>query len=174
MDLPSDFLRDAIARGRVVTGLEICRFMLAQSPQDAFLLSVYGDSLRRVGRLMEAEDALLAVKDADGPNARRAQLHLGELYESSGRFNDAEPRFRRAIELDPSSTVARIFLGGMLASAGRINEAIEIHASATQCTGDVDEAYLNLGHCHRALSDYDTAIKNYGRALKPLARLRRG
>jgi tetratricopeptide (TPR) repeat protein len=50
-----------------------------------------------------------------------------------------------------------IFLGCCLSSQGRLVEAREAYHRGTQCEGDPDEAWLNVGLISRALGELEAA-----------------
>jgi Flp pilus assembly protein TadD len=66
----------------------------------------------RLGRTAAAAQALeeAALLDAGDPNPL---LNLGLLHESAGERAEAASAFRRALERDPASTVARARLSSL-------------------------------------------------------------
>jgi eukaryotic-like serine/threonine-protein kinase len=64
------------------------------------------------------------------PHASEAHATLGYVRHYEWQWEDAEQAFRRAIELNPSYALARVWYANMLVSRGRIDEALrEIFAA---------------------------------------------
>jgi tetratricopeptide (TPR) repeat protein len=89
--------------------------------------SVYGSELRALaalesGRYEEAMTHVRALLATDDRASTVWSLY-GTVLDRSGRSAEAEPAFRRALELFPGSAEARFGLGAALASLGRTAEA---------------------------------------------------
>jgi tetratricopeptide (TPR) repeat protein len=89
-----------------------------------------GDAHRQLGtilmRLGEYDDALAAFDTALGYGvANPQQVHyLGGLIEGSReQWPDAIDKFRQAVDIDVSFTMAHVHLGRSLAEAGHFDEA---------------------------------------------------
>ena len=65
------------------------------------------------------------------PLLAEAQDALGVVYARDGQWRQSEASFRRAIELDPNSSVTRLnFVSSLLWPLGRINESVQqLHAA---------------------------------------------
>jgi tetratricopeptide (TPR) repeat protein len=99
--------------------------MLDRWPDDAYALASRSHVLAQLGR-----------RDAAIADARRLTLHhparsaadwfnLAFLLEGAGHNDDAEPAFRRALELDPKLDRAWYGLGLVLIRQGRLDEAVD-------------------------------------------------
>lgn len=75
-------------------------------PNDAALLTILGEALRRGGRRQEAERALRDAIEAD-PDIPDAYVNIGVLHASSGDKAEAARRFRQALAIDPGNAAAR-------------------------------------------------------------------
>ncbi len=98
--------------------------MLQRWPDDAYALASRSHVLAQLGR----RDA--AIADAQRLTARHPArsaadwFNLAFLLEGAGRNDDAEPAFRRALELDPKLDRAWYGLGLVLIRQGRLDEAV--------------------------------------------------
>jgi serine/threonine-protein kinase len=59
------------------------------------------------------------------PHSAEAHAALGYVWHYDWRWTDAEREFRRAIELNPSYSMARIWYANLLMSRSRMKEAVE-------------------------------------------------
>lgn len=85
-------------------------------PEEVELLALAAD-LEAAGDLEPATEALRALLQAGGPNAR-VSFMLAELLYRTGDLTAARERFYAAIELDPDHLEARTGLGCVLAELG--------------------------------------------------------
>lgn len=84
---------------------------------DAAEILDLADDLEAAGEFVEAAEALRAVLQAQGPNARITFM-LAELLYRAGDLTAARERYYAAIELDPDHLQARSSLGCVLAELG--------------------------------------------------------
>ncbi len=96
-------------------------------------------------------------------------MHLGLLYQDSGRFAEAERWFTAATRTAPGDTGPWIFLGGLLARSERFAEACAVLEKGLHAEGDVDEIWFNLGLNKKGLGDYLGAKECFQQALKDIA-----
>ena len=61
------------------------------------------------------------------------------------RPEEAEPHFRRALELTPRDSDAMYNLGGTLKALGRVDECVEVYQEAVKVNDDDWELCYNLG-----------------------------
>jgi Flp pilus assembly protein TadD len=78
---------------------------LAARPGDPFLLTLYGEGLRRNRQFPEAEQALRSAIEADADQFE-PYLNLGVLLAEQGRFAEAVKMFREALSIDPANQPA--------------------------------------------------------------------
>lgn len=94
-------------------------------------------------------------------------IHLqeGERYLESGEWEAAEAAFRRAVEVDPQSAVARSKLGVALAHQRRLDEAEREFARAVTINPGYAPGWSNLGNVYRERGRLDEALQAYERAV---------
>jgi hypothetical protein len=80
--------------------------------------TIFGEALRRGGRLAEAAGALDRAI-AEDPDVPEAYVNLGVVRAAQGRREEAERLFRRALAIDPGNRAARGNLGRLDAGKSR-------------------------------------------------------
>jgi tetratricopeptide (TPR) repeat protein len=140
----------------------------------AFFLTQLGDV---EGTLAQLEGELSRAEGR--ATAERARLHYlaGGLAVRQGRDERGLEHFRRAVELDPELSDARIKLGNALARAGRFEAAIEQFGEVLRRRpGDRDlavkraTALLNLGRGRQAVEALEALVAEDPR--DPVTRIR--
>jgi Flp pilus assembly protein TadD len=126
-----------------------------QQPQSAKLQKSWGDMSVRRGALDAAAlhyRAALAL-EPESPSTRAAIAELAELLLKKGNAlflsqqnEEAEQRFREAIELSPALAMAHGNLGAVLIQLGRIPEAKQELLKAIELTPDNAQGHCNLGY----------------------------
>lgn len=127
---------------------------------DAYLLDAYYDYQNlplqeAYERAKEAAQSALRLDDT----LPEANVASGMVSEFEGDLKAAERAFLRAIELDSSSTTARLRYAHLLASTSRLEQAI----SELQIAGENDPASSTL--C-QALGDYLLLARRYDESIK--------
>jgi tetratricopeptide (TPR) repeat protein len=121
--------------------------MLELKPESDALWFRLSDSLSAIGRYSEAREALSKVKVV--PESRRGQIELvrATINQGLGDLTGAEASLRKAVELDPKTTVTWVYLAQFLGlhdqteeAIGVLNKCIEVAA-----VGDQDEVHWMLG-----------------------------
>jgi len=74
-----------------------------QMPNNARVLDTFGWTLARIGKLTDAERALVRAVQLEKPLAA-SRYHLGWVYEQLGRFEDALKQYRQGFEMVRSKT----------------------------------------------------------------------
>ena len=114
----------ALVFGRVARAQDIFTRMLARWPDDGYALASRAHLHAQAGR----RDAALADAQAlvrMHPQRSAADwFNLAYLLDEDGRPAEAEPAFRRALDLDPKLDRAWYGLGLALIRLGRLDEAI--------------------------------------------------
>ena len=161
-------IREAEAKDRPATATELLRVYLARAPSDQFYRYLYGENLRILGFLSQAEEMLHSVELEAVPENKRylVELSIAKIYEAQGDLNLAEEHYAAATRATPRSTVPWVFFGGFLSVQGRLREAIEILTRGLTAEGDTDEVHLNLAKCARGLGDFAGARGHYEAALR--------
>lgn len=170
LDRMFDWARTALREsGREAIAIELLSAYVSQRPLDNYARYLLGDALRAVGRVAEAEHALLqSLSEASEKSRARIMAALGMLKARHGSLDAAEEWFRRATSDDVGRDKGWMWImrGSNLAVAGRFDEAAECHLRAAQLPGDPDEALLNLGYVRRAQGRYADAIDAFRKALE--------
>ncbi len=126
-------------------------------PDTAEVHNVLGLLALREGRgaeaLIEFEAALSRDPGSVNARANLGQLRLDEAAPllEAGRFADAVPLLRVAVELMPDDAGAQNDLGVALASLGEIHQAFEHFSRAVALAPDFAEAQRNLASARAAL-----------------------
>ncbi len=147
----------------------------ALSAENADELSVHvalGDLLRREERFADAVTAYERALDLiDTPEQRHWVLYYTYAIslERDGRFDDAEPWFRRTLEFVPDNPSVLNYLGYSLIEERRnLDEALDMIERAVE--GDPESGYIvdSLGWAFYRLGRYDEAVPVMERAVELL------
>jgi len=149
------------------------------SPRDFYLalVSVELVTLRFKSARRLAEESLAREKhDPEMQLAAGCAEEMEALSErlSNGRWPDgtlreAEVRFRRALEEDPTLQEARLRLGWVLVRRGRPDEALPFLEAVTDAPRSPSRgalAWLFLGAAHEALEEWSVAEEAYRRSVE--------
>ncbi len=146
--------RDAANDNCPAIAVELLQRYLAQDASQGFRQFLYAESLRVIGRVSEAQQALAGVTEFPQDKQSLIELQWGELFMQKREFQKAEERFVHAARLDPSSATPWIYLGDCLIRQERFAEACDRLSHGLTAPEDVDEVYFKLGYSRRALKDY--------------------
>ncbi len=94
-----------------------------------------------------------------------AKLKLADLYSAQNDFNNAEPRYKRLIELDKNNFDVHNNYAEMLYRNKRLSEALEEYRAAVLINPQSPEACNNLGVILKDMQDYDEALGLFFNAL---------
>ena len=121
-----------------------------------------------VAGLLVAALALALRVPPPPSHGAREHVMLAAALAGRGRTGEAERMLRRAVEIDPASSVARFNLGRLLASSGREAEGEEALKEAVRLAPDFAAAHAALGDlaARSGREGADTeARRSYERAL---------
>ncbi len=113
------------------------RDVAAKSPRNGRGLMNYGLALMRRGAYGEARAAFEAAHRLL-PGYAVLEVNLGILEGATGRPEEAEAHFRRALALDPAAPSSRTFYARWLVDRGRAAEAVPLLSEAIRI-GPADE-----------------------------------
>jgi len=99
--------------------------MLRRWPGDAYALASRSHVRAQLGRRDEAIADLQALVAAQPDRSAAYWFNLAYLLEDAGRYEAAEPAFRRALALDPKLDRAWYGLGLVLIRLQRADDAVE-------------------------------------------------
>ncbi|MGQ9609365.1 MAG: fused MFS/spermidine synthase [bacterium] len=95
-----------------------------------------------------------------------AHIKLGTVYQNQGQLDKAINEFKKAIEINPNSMLARSSLAYIYESQGRFAEAIEEMKEVARIKPDLPQVYVSLGLLYDRQSMYDNAISEFKKALQ--------
>jgi len=98
------------------------------------------------------------------PENRHAQRMLGDVLNLAGRFQDAEPWFRRVLERAPDDPEARRGLALCLSRTGRLEEAMTVLRRLLADSPDDAVAHNYLGACLADRGRLPEAAEHFRRA----------
>jgi len=151
-------------QGRNGEALDLIGAALKIEPDNAEVLTSYGNALKGLGRLAEAEasfDQALAVK----PDFGGALYNRALLLQQMNRFEDALESYDRALALPPYFVEALYNRGVMLLVMKRDNDALESFDRALAIRPGFSEAWNNRGNALRNLGRYVDSLASYDKAL---------
>lgn len=146
---------DKIAIKNIIQNISYLRFL------PLFLMGFYAIQLKNYGRAVELYKQ--AVETAPG----FAPLYcvLGDIYLSTGYFEDSITEYKMAIWLDPFNIAAYRHLCRAYEEQGDYNQAIEIYNKLIAMAPNMPDLYSNLANIYYIKGDFDSAISNYQTAI---------
>lgn len=112
-----------VRTGRFAEAEARLRARLAQDPQDAWARNKLGAALALSGRREEAR-LVLEQLTADEPDFAPAWINRGNMAFEDGDYDEAERLYRKALELDPLSSVAHNNLAAVMKKRGDISAMV--------------------------------------------------
>jgi Flp pilus assembly protein TadD len=111
--------------GRFEDARRSCRRAVRDRPDLPEAHILLAEIHRQLGDEARARESIERVSRLR-PGRSEAHLHLlvADLLGDAGRYGEAEPRYRRALELDSGLSDARYNLAGALSAMGRADESI--------------------------------------------------
>jgi len=107
----------------------------------------------------------LAQMDAPATDFYRL-FDLAALMVEKGKYDEAIPEFRRALELNPEDVRSHSKLGIALAGIGRVDEAISEYRKAMELDPDYADAYSKLGLALARIGKREEARLQFEKALE--------
>ncbi len=156
--------------GRRDEAIAALRKAAEASPGNAELWSSLGDLLRRTERFAEAAEAYSRAIELIGQPERRHWFLFyvrGIAYERSGRWEEAERDFRKALELEPDQPNVLNYLGYSLVEKGiKLDEALEMIRKAVEKRPNDGYITDSLGWALYRLGRYEEAVEPMERAVE--------
>jgi len=109
---------------------------------------------RKFPEAMPLMEAAIAKKPTDV----RMFWHLAEAQRESKRCADAEPNYRKALQLDSSLTAAQLGLGRCLVEMKRPDDALPLFEKAG-ATLELAQVYEDAGNWDKVIPLYEAALK---------------
>ena len=112
---------------------------------------------------------LLSAAFVSAQKAERDYIRKGNRLFNDSVFVDAEVNYRKALEINPKSTVSMYNLGNTLSQQQKFQDAMEQYASASKIEKDkmkLAHIYHNMGVLFQAGKDYAKAVEAYKMSLR--------
>lgn len=145
--------------GRQESACETFGEMVARWPTDPYALSSRAHVLAQLGRRDAAIVDAQALVRAHPQRSGGDWFNLAFLLEDAGRLDEAEPAFRRALELDPKLDRAWYGLGLVLIRQGRLDEAVQALKRNTELQPMSPYGWYQLARVHVDRHEPDEARK---------------
>lgn len=112
---------------------------------------------------------LLVAVSASAQKAERDLIRKGNRFFKDSVYVDAEVNYRKALEVNPKSTVSMFNLGNTLALQNKLQEAMEQYVGAARIEKDksnLAQIYHNMGVIFHSQKDYAKAVEAYKQSLR--------
>lgn len=112
---------------------------------------------------------LLLAAGASAQKEERDFIRKGNRLFNDSVFVDAEVNYRKALEVNPKSTVSMYNLGNTLSQQQKFQDAMEQYVSASSIEKDktkLAQIYHNMGVVFQAGKDYAKAVDAYKMSLR--------
>lgn len=112
---------------------------------------------------------LLMAVTASAQKAERDFIRKGNRFFKDSVYVNAEVNYRKALEVNPQSTVSMFNLGNTLAQQNKLQEAMEQYVAATKMEKNKDglaQIYHNMGVIFQSQKDYAKAVEAYKQSLR--------
>jgi choline-sulfatase len=116
------------------------------------------------GLIEQAIEGYNDILKAD-PNNMEANLHLGQCYKETGKYDIAIKYFKKAAYFKPDEPEAHDGLGNIYKSMGKVKEAFDEFQIAAVLDPDNPVILNNIGWCYQQTLDFDKAMEYYHKAL---------
>ena len=146
---------DKIAIKNVCSNLSYFMFL------PLFLKGFYAIQMKNYGKAIELYREAVDKAPGFGP----LYCVLGDIYLSTGYFDDAINEYKMAIWLDPFNVAAYRHLCRAYEEQGDYNQAIEIYKKLIAMAPNLPDLYSNLANIYYIKGEFDLAISNYQTAI---------
>lgn len=112
---------------------------------------------------------LLLSAVVSAQKAERDYIRKGNRFFNDSVFVDAEVNYRKALEVNPKSTVSMYNLGNTLSQQKKSKEAMEQYVAASNIEkdkGKLSQIYHNMGVSFQSDKDYAKAVEAYKMSLR--------
>lgn len=112
---------------------------------------------------------LFMAASVSAQKAERDFIRKGNRLFKDSVYVDAEVNYRKALEVNPKSTVSMFNLGNTLAQQNKLQEAMEQYVGATKLEKDksnLAQIYHNMGVILHSQKDYAKAVEAYKQSLR--------
>lgn len=112
---------------------------------------------------------LFAAASASAQKAERDYIRKGNRLFKDSVYVDSEINYRKALEVNPKSTVASYNLANTLMQQNKLKEAMEQYVAASRIEKDkknLAQIYHNMGVIFHSQKDYAKAVEAYKESLR--------
>lgn len=112
---------------------------------------------------------LLVAVSVSAQKAERDLIRKGNRFFKDSVYVDAEVNYRKALDVNPKSTVSMFNLGNTLVQQNKLQEAMEQYVGATKIEKDksnLAQIYHNMGVIFHSQKDYAKAVEAYKQSLR--------
>lgn len=112
---------------------------------------------------------LIFANGVSAQKEERSFIRKGNRAFNDSIFVDAEVNYRKALEVNPQSTISMYNLGNALSQQQKIKDAMEQYMAAVDTEKDkmkLAQIYHNAGVLFQASQDYAQAIEAYKKSLR--------
>ena len=144
--------------GNVSDAIKNYNFLLNNGFNDPQLFANYGDILKGLGKLKNAE---LAYQKAIKLKPEAAEFHsnYGTILRDLGKLKETELSYRKAIDLKPDFAELHFNLGSILKDLGKLKDAELSFRKAIELKSNFARAYFSLSSLKYSKEDLNW-IKN--------------
>ena len=142
--------------GRANESRALVERTIAQRPQDARLLAELGKAQLADDDALEAVESL-SKSDALAPGDWEVNSALGVAYDRAGMYEQAERRYRQALEASPDNVTVLNNLGLSLAQSGRLAQGVEALERAVSLPEATPQVRQNLALLYAMNGDMTAA-----------------
>ncbi len=79
------------------------------------------------------------------PDNTNRWIQLGDLYQKTGRYEEAKQAYQTALYLEPNNSILRNKLANVYATLGHFEEAVDIYTAILQGDSSLVRVWINLG-----------------------------
>ncbi len=146
---------DKIAVKNIISHISYLRFLIL------FLKGFYSIQVKNYGKAIEIYKQGIETAPGFAP----LYCVLGDIFLSTGYFEDAITEYKMAIWLDPFNIAANRHLCRAYEEQGDYNQAIDIYNRLIAMAPNIPDLYSNLANIYYIKGEFDLAISNYQTAI---------
>jgi Flp pilus assembly protein TadD len=138
-------------------------------PAFAVLAALGALTYRQIGYWHDSETLWSYALRVTSVRSYKAHFNLAVTYDSEGRYDEAVPQFREAIDPRDDDPQIHLGLGIYDQRHGHVQEAIEEFQAVLRLSSDREmraDALSNLGSAYRQIHDYTGAKESFAEALR--------
>ena len=158
--------REFFDRGQYREAEKTYEKMLAQAPNNVYILSNLGVVRFRSGKLRLAEESFRKAIEVD-PQDSFSRCTLGIVFYQQGKYDEAIDELTKALAVDPRNATAHNYLGITASQKGWHEAAQKEMETAIALDPNYADAYFNLAVIHATAQppNREAARKYYEKAL---------